>query len=64
MKEILAARKRPRATMPGAELGVPVDAVVVSGTRPPDASGARHLDGGPGQAAAGLVAALRAEGVL
>ncbi len=51
--------------MAGAELGVPVgEPVVVSGTAPPAASGARLLDGGPGQAAAGLVAALRAEGVL
>ncbi len=65
MKEILAARKRPCATVAGAELGAPVgETVVVSGTRLPAASGARLLDGGPGQAAAGLVSALRAEGVL
>ena len=65
MKEILVARKRPRDTVAGEELGVPVDdPVVLRGTRVPEASGARLLGGSPGQAASSLVSALRAEGVL
>ena len=65
MKEILAARKRPRETVAGAELGLPLDErVELRGTRLPEVSGARMLGGSPQEAAASLLAALRSEGVL
>ncbi len=65
MKEILGARKRPRDTVAAADLCVPLgEPVVLRGTRLPEASGARLLGGGSEQAAASLVTALRAEGVL
>ena len=52
--------------MTRAELGVPAAAVVVArGTRLPDVGASRVIDGSdPARAAAELVAALRAEGVL
>lgn len=65
MKEILAARKRPVTSVPLANLDVAAPAAVDSrGTRAPEAGHARIFDGDPVTAAAQLVAALRADGVL
>ncbi len=64
MKELLAARKRPLTKVTLAELGtVPCDLDSVE-CRKPDSTPSRLFDGDPAQAAAQLVAALRAEGVL
>ena len=64
MKELLAARKRPLTKVTLSDLGTaPVDLVSV-GCRKPDSTPSRLFQGEPAQAAAQLVAALRAEGVL
>lgn len=64
MKELLAARKRPLTKVTLSDLGAaPVDLVSV-GCRKPDSTPSRLFQGEPAQAAAQLVAALRAEGVL
>jgi electron transfer flavoprotein beta subunit len=64
MKELLAARKRPLTTLSLSDLGAaPVDLVSIS-CHKPDSTPTRVFDGDPAQAAAQLVAALRAEGVL
>jgi len=64
MKELLAARKRPLTKLTLSDLGTaPVDLVSIS-CRKPDSTPSRVFDGEPAQAAAQLVAALRAEGVL
>ena len=64
MKELLAARKRPLTKVTLSELATaPVDLVPV-GCRKPDSTPSRLFEGEPAQAAAQLVAALRAEGVL
>lgn len=64
MKELLAARKRPLTTLTLSDLGIaPVDLVAL-GSRKPDITPSRLFQGEPAQAAAQLVAALRAEGVL
>jgi electron transfer flavoprotein beta subunit len=66
MKEILAARKKPVTKVTMTELGVEPDtAVKWRGTKFPDTTKARVIDGAdPVAAAAKLVAALRSEGVL
>ena len=64
MKELLAARKRRLTKVTLSDLGTaPVDLVSV-GCRKPDSTPSRLFQGEPAQAAAQLVAALRAEGVL
>lgn len=64
MKELLAARKRPLTKLTLAELGTAPGDLVSIGCRKPDVTRTRVFDGEPAQAAAQLVAALRAEGVL
>lgn len=64
MKELLAARKRPMTRLTLAELGVETDDVASVGFHKPAMAPARVFDGAPTEAAAQLVAALRAEGVL
>jgi electron transfer flavoprotein beta subunit len=65
MKEVLAARRRPVTATPLADLGVPVvDGLELRGSRAPETGWARILDGDAPTAAAQLVAALRADGVL
>jgi electron transfer flavoprotein beta subunit len=64
MKELLAARKRPLTRLTLSDPGIaPVDLVSI-GCRKPDTTPSRLFQGEPAQAAAQLVAALRAEGVL
>lgn len=66
MKEVLAARKKPQIKLTLADLGLaPADSVKLRGTKLPDTTAARMIDGtDPAAAAAQLVTALRAEGVL
>ena len=66
MKDVLAARKKPVQKVTLADLGVGTDPTVVSqGTHFPDTTPARVFDGSdPAKAAADLVVALRAEGIL
>jgi electron transfer flavoprotein beta subunit len=64
MKELLAARKRPVNRITLADLGTDAGDVSTLGCRKPESAPARVFDGDPTQAAAQLVAALRAEGVL
>lgn len=66
MKEVLAARKKPQIKLTLADLGLtPADRVISRGTKLPDTTAARMIDGAdPAAAAAQLVTALRAEGVL
>jgi len=64
MKELLAARKRPRTTWSMADLGLAVGDVRSTGTRKPEAAAATLFEGDPSTSAAQLVAALRADGVL
>lgn len=66
MKEVLAARKKPLIKITLADLGVTPAATVISrGTKIPDTTAARVIDGADAAAAAAqLVTALRAEGVL
>ncbi|MCL2781396.1 MAG: electron transfer flavoprotein subunit alpha [Actinomycetia bacterium] len=63
MKEILAARKRPVDRLTLADLGVDaIDRLQSRERSAPEARFARLFDGDPEQAAARLVAALRADG--
>jgi electron transfer flavoprotein beta subunit len=66
MKEVLAARRKPLSRVTLGELGVEPDALVRSrGTALPDTAPARVIEGAdPASAAAQLVAALRADGVI
>lgn len=66
MKDVLTARKKPVETVTVAELDVATaPAVQVRGHRPPESVSSRVFDGStPAQAAAQLVGALRADGVL
>lgn len=64
MKEMLAARKRPVTKVTLADLGVAAEDVESAGFSLPETAPARVFDGEPAEAAAQLVAALRAEGVL
>jgi electron transfer flavoprotein beta subunit len=65
MKELLAARKRPVRKVTLAEIGAVITSPLVErGTRRPPAAAARVFTGDATAAAAQLVAALRAEGVL
>ncbi len=64
MKELLAARKRPLTKVTLSDLGTPPVDLVSVGCRKPDSTPSRLFQGEPAQAAAQLVAALRAEGVL
>ena len=65
MKEVLAARKRPVTAQAIAALGVaPRAPLEARGNRVPETGNARIFEGDPEAAAAGLVAALRADGVL
>ena len=64
MKELLAARKRPVTTIPFSDLGVDAADAAVVGHRKAPVTTARLFDGTPDEAAAKLLAALRAEGVL
>ena len=65
MKEVLAARKRPIAIRPLADLAVARPALLEPrGSRVPEVGAARIFEGDPSTAAAQLVAALRADGVL
>jgi electron transfer flavoprotein beta subunit len=65
MKEVLAARRRPVTTVPVAGLGVdPVDRVASRAVRVPAGGSGRRFGGSPSAAAAELVAALRADGLL
>lgn len=64
MKEMLAARKRPVTKLTLADLGVVATDIVTLGSQRPASTPARVFEGDPAAAAAQLVAALRAEGVL
>jgi electron transfer flavoprotein beta subunit len=65
MKEVLAARKRPVTAVPLASLDLAARAPIeMRGARVPQGGRARIFDGDPEVAAAQLVAALRADGVL
>ncbi|MDR1798433.1 MAG: hypothetical protein LBR19_00895 [Bifidobacteriaceae bacterium] len=65
MMQMLQARKKPVTQVSLAELGVdPKEGVASRGTRLPDVTGAKMLEGSPAQVAADLVAALRSDGVL
>lgn len=66
MKEVLAGRRKPQIKLTLADLGItPADSVISRGTKFPDTTPARIINGDdPAAAAAQLVTALRAEGVL
>jgi electron transfer flavoprotein beta subunit len=65
MKEVLAARKRPVTRMPLADLGAAAgDGLETRSSRVPQGGSARIFDGDATAAAAQLVGALRADGVL
>jgi electron transfer flavoprotein beta subunit len=65
MKELLAARKRPVEKVPAADIAAPAsDRFEEVASLPPAGHTARIFQGDPAQAAADLVAALRADGVL
>lgn len=65
MKELLAARKRPVITKTAADLGVAVtEQLTLASSSVPTSRSARIFTGAPDHAAAELVAALRADGVL
>jgi len=64
MKELLAARKRPVTTIPLSDLNVETADPAVVGHRQAAHTTARLFDGTPDEAAAKLLAALKAEGVL
>lgn len=64
MKELLAARKRPLTPVGLADLGLAPHDLVARGCERPATTPTRVFGGAPAEAAAQLVAALRAEGVL